>query len=80
MCAVGDDDCSLKPGLHEEKDVSDPHSVNLPVHADTIATPNLKAYSLSHSSVTDSDVPVVGRSSREPHVGAHSPHSGYDIV
>ena len=80
VCAVGDDDCSLKPSLHEEKDVSDSHPVNLPVQADTIATLNLPAYSLSQLSVTDSDVPVVGRSSRESHVGAHSPHSGYDIV
>ena len=80
VCAVSEEDCSLEPGLQKGQDVPDPHSVNLPVHADTIATSNIPADSLPQVSVTDSDVPVVGRSSREPQIGAYSPHSGYDIV
>ena len=71
-----------KLGFHNEVDALDPLSMNRPIYASAMATPDLPQ-STSPSSVNNLDVAVVGRELSAEHIEHHPPGTSryqYDIV
>jgi hypothetical protein len=84
--AAAEDDGTPKLGSHKNMDTLELLSVNRPIGAITMATPDLPPHSASPPSVTNSDEGIAGRSLKESstkHTEHRSPDPSrcqYDIV